>query len=787
MPRAFRFVRRRPLFFWAMVATLALGVGANTAVLAAVRTVLLDPAPWSEPDRVVVFQPVNHFSPTAALYAGDVEALATLTSLSDVAGCTTTRVYLSRDKPSVQVAPMEVTAHFFDLFDTPPLMGRTLAPVDFAAGERVAVLSYDLWRTAFAGDRDIVGRRVNLGHVEAAVVGVMPRRFQPFCWSIEGPIAWIPIAPATGSGAPPRLHVFARLAPGVSLEAADAERAALVNYWSRDYGDDHLEEYLLAPAQATRARELRAGLVLLQSVVVLLLLIASANIAGAFLLNASERQREFALRASLGATPWQIVRLVGSEAAVVALAGAAAGAAVALGLVRFLGSLAAPVVPGVVLTAGWRDALTALGIAAVSLVVFGTISSLAAVRTARVRSSEIYGPSRSVNRLRGALVVVQVSLTVVLLVGGTMFLRSYWNAITSSAGFATDGLLTTDVHLPPATSATERAAAARRALVTLEAELSAAPAVREVAFGQFTPFGGGSGVRFDITPAGAVEPIARSFSMRAVSANYFSVLGIPVLQGRPFDDSDGVAEAVVSETFSALFEPGQPLPGTIVALPSGPVRIVGIVGDTKTVWLTVSGRPTLYVPMDFAIGPTSLSIVAQTSNVPAATMAIREAVGRANPGGPPTAVEPLGTIVWRSEQVRRFYVVLTAAFALIGLAVSALGIFGVVGRMVTLRAKDFAVRVALGAGQRRVAGIVLLEAFRPVIVGIAVGAAGGFALARFLEAHPLPFSGWYQVSAGDASTYLFVALVAITTTTLASLTPLRRAMRISPAEVLKGD
>ncbi|HET7694544.1 MAG TPA: ABC transporter permease [Vicinamibacterales bacterium] len=771
------------MFFWSVVVTLAVGVGANTAVFAAARAILIDPPPYRDPDTIVIFAPLNHFSQTP-LTAADIPELEQLQSLSNVAGCSATSVPMLRDRPSILAAPIEVTQGFFDVFGVPPLLGRGLVASDFSGGQRSAVLSFELWKSMFGGDPNVVGRAVTLDRTRWTIVGVMPRSFRPSCFGIGGPLAWVPHDPKT-SVTEFGMRLMARLAPGLSLAQANAERDALARYWATDRRDDRLAAYTLEPINASRAAAARPGLILLQSVAVLLLLVACTNIAGALVLIASERRFEFALRVSMGATPGHLLRQVFAETAAVAAVGATLGAVLAQAVTRWLSPLAAPVLSGVVLDMDWRDVLAALGLGGVALIVFGTLPALAAAYEVGHSASPRRQPSGQ--RMRAMLLVLQVSATIVLLTGATVLLRSYRDATSLPAGFRSEGLLTTDVYLP-ATISTNVAPSFpfQQAVRALSAAMTEVRSVDECAFSDASPFVGGGSRRLQVMLPGAAEAVSRTFEMSHVSSNYFSLLQIPLVRGRMFAaETAAGSEVVVSEAFARLF-PGHEVLGAVVRTPARSLLIVGVVGDVKTTWLTNDSTPALYAPITLAAG-TAVSVIARSPRPGQAIPEMRKAIGRVDPNAPAVAIEPLSSIVWRSERMRRFYLAIAGTFAVVAVLVSALGVFGAVGRVVSLRAKGIAIRVALGARRVEVVRLVLIEGLQPVMIGIAAGLAGGFVLIRALAADPFLQTLLFQVASTDVSAYALPVTMVLASAILACLVPLKRALGLDPVTTLKAE
>jgi putative ABC transport system permease protein len=271
-----------------------------------------------------------------------------------------------------------------------------------------------------------------------------------------------------------------------------------------------------------------------------------------------------------------------------------------------------------------------------------------------------------------------------------------------------------------------------------------------------------------------------------VSSNYFSLLRIPLVRGQVFSsDAADVTDVVVNEAFARTLR-GQEVLGAVVRAPSGPFRIVGVVGDVQDTWLTTRSTPLLYAPIARAPSGT-VAVTARSRRLPQAAAEMRKAIERIHPEAPPVAVEPLGQIVWRSEVKRRFYLRIAGTFAIVALLVSALGIFSAVGRVVAFRTRDIAIRIALGARRAEVARLVLLEGMRPGLLGVGAGLAGGFALVRIFESHPFVQSLLFKVGSTDLSTYALPVSVALGSAVVACLVPLRRALRLDPAATFRAE
>ena len=791
MLAALRVFRRRPGFVAAAVSTLALGIGANVVVFSAVRAVLIDDAPYPDAGSLVTLLPADHMRGTP--FAGaDVDALSDLPAFSAVAGCGAPDVVPLRSKPRVQAVGIQVTPDFFRLFGVAPRLGRLLTAEDLAPGVRNAVISTRMWRSLFAGDPQVIGKAVTLNQQSWTVVGVMPQQFLPSCFDVGGvPQAWIPYSAAATPMQRSGIAVIARLAPGMGIDAAQSQVETLTARLAVDSGDRRYQHAYLEPYGASASRELEPGLVLLQGVAGLLLLITCASLANLFLVNTTERHAEFAVRAALGAGRARLARQVLMEAGVVATAGSIAGVAIAFATSAWLRSLAAPVMPPErAFRLDYPDLLAALAAGWLTALLFGTVPAVVAARAGApgmTRSAAHASASPRLGRLRSSLVGAQVLCAVLLLIGSGLLLRSYANVTSVTVGFDAGGVVTTELHLPDGSS-DEVARRFRDAISRIESELVTTAGALPVAFSSSAVFSGGGGVRWDLRLPGDNEYLRRSIHVKYVSHDYFSVLGIPMRRGRSFqpDENGSPSAAVVSEDFVRLFGQGRDLLGGEVRSPSLSYAIVGVAGDVRTTWLTQPARPTVYLPITSEVS-TRLTLVARAAKPPAVIPAIRDAVRRVNPDGPSVAVEPLETIVWRSEERRRFYLVLVSLFAALSGAVAAVGIYGVVARSTALKAREFGIRLALGAHPPSLVRRVVVQGLRPVAIGGLIGLVGAWWAIRLLEATPVFGSLLFQMSADDPWTFVLVSAGVLTVALVAAWLPARRVSRVDPTVVLRDN
>ena len=791
MLAALRMFRRRPGFVAGAALTLALGIGANVAVFSAVRTVLIEDPPYPDARSLVTLLPADHMQGTPFTGA-DVDALRDLPAFSAVAACGEPDVVPLRSNPRVEAVGIHVTPDFFMLFGVAPHIGRLLTAEDFAPGVRNAVISARMWRTVFAGDPRVIGKAITLNRQSWTVLGVMPQRFLPSCFDVGGvPQAWIPYDAA---GTPMQrfgMAVIARLAPGIGIDAAQSQVDTLTARMAVDSGDRRYQHAYLEPYGASASREVEPGLVLLQGVAGLLLLITCASLANLFLVNTTERHAEFAVRAALGAGRARLAGQMLMEAGLVATAGAIAGVAIALATSAWLRSLAAAVLPPErAFRLDYPDLLAALAAGWLTALVFGTVPALVAARvgvSGMTRSAAHASASPRLGRLRSSLVGAQVLCAVLLLVGSGLLMRSYVTAMSVPVGFDAGGVVTTELHLPD-DSSDEVAHRLRDAIRRVEADLVTTAGALPVAFSTSPVFSGGGSVRWDLRLPGDIESLRRSIHVKYVSHDYFSVLGIPMRRGGAFqrDENDSASAAVVSEDFVRLFGQGRDLLGGEVRSPTLAYVIVGVAGDVRTTWLTQPARPTVYLPIDSGVS-TSLTVVARAARPAAVIPVIRDAVRRVNPDGPAVAVEPLETIVSRSEERRRFYLVLVSLFAALSAAVAAVGIYGAVARSTVLRAREFGIRLALGAHPPTLVRRVVVQGLRPVAIGGLIGLGGAWWVIRLLEATPAFGSLLFQITAHDPRTFVLVSAGVLTVAVVAAWLPARRVSCVDPTVVLRDN
>jgi len=807
---ATRGLARRPAFACVVVLTLALGIGANVAVFTLVRNVVLRPPPYPEPERLVALWMEFRHEPGRAgfeIVASEpeyVEFREATTSFAGLAGYWTQRVNLMGEDEPVRVRSAAVSANVLEVLGIAPAMGRDFLPgEDQPGGPAVVILSDGLWSRAFGRDSGVVGRRIIANGESFEVVGVMPAGFQFPSPDMDVDMLRLnSIDPANLAGRSSHyLRLVGRLRPEVSLREAQAEAAVAIerlgeaNAGRHGIGPTH--PMRMVSLQARRSGPHRPALWLLSGAALLVLLIACANVANLMYARSESRSRELAIRGALGAGRG---RLVG-HLLVEALLLSGIGCAVALGLATLLLPRLLAVGGGGLLPPGaWRIDLPvgafSLGVALLSALGFALAPTLGATRGPRadaLKDGRGWGDPRR-TRVRNGLLLTQLTVAVLLLIGAGVLTRNLAALLRVDPGFDPDGVVAMTFYLDEARYPDIGVLADfhRR----LDERLAALPpvvasgAVRTLPLvsdgGQETVVA--SGVR-DADPDGinAVYQVA--------SPGYFRALSIPLVGGRLYDASDTRATppvVVINQTMARRFWPdGDAIGNTIRMGPASvgnPVmQIVGVVGDVIQTDLGQGATPQFFVPRAQAVayremGTREATLVVKGSGTPSSLMAtVRAAIRDLDPRIPVSDLRTMESVVSRSVAGERFLSRLMAAFAVVALALAAIGVYGLMAYLVAQRTRDIGLRMALGADRGRVIGGVVGRSVALALVGAALGVAGAVAGSRLLERFVV------LVSARDPLIFAVGPLVLVATAALAAYAPARRAASVDPTQALRAD
>jgi putative ABC transport system permease protein len=800
---ALRQLAIHPAFTLIAVLTLALGIGATTAIFSVVHAVVLRPLPLPGPDRLAyVFTEWNRLPSNTS--AGNYTTLAAEQRVfASLAAIRFSSFTLAAGESAERTLGARVTGSFFDVFGVPPEHGRVFGAAEDQPGrEKVVVLSHRLWARRFGGDRGVVGRDVRLNGEPYTVLGVMPARFDLTADSEE---LWVPIAFTPERKAmydEHYLEVVARLRRGVSVRQAEQALETIARELRRTHPrEDADRSFLVEPFLRQFLGDFRLRLFVLLGAVGLVLLIACGNVANLLLARGAARSQELAIRAALGAGRGRIVRQLLTECAVLALISGAAGLLLAWWGVRSLVALSPPGVPRLE-QAGMNATVLAftLGVSIISSFVFGLVPALRAARSSVSGTLRESGwgsvGSRGQDVVRSVLIAAEVALAVLLLVGTGLLVRSAIELQKIRPGFDPHGLITARVSLPIA--AYQEADRVEAAFEQLAAAAAQTPGVRWAALSSQIPLGSGNSTN-GLVPEGKAPVLENVVDSRlhVITPDYFRAVGVPIVRGRALTAGDrrGATKVmIVSETLAAALFPGQdPIGRRVTCCEPGPDGgpdykvIVGVAADLRSRGLAAASVPEFYLPMAQAPREVwdwfqrSMFLVARTTGRPESLVPpLRRLVAGIDPGIPLYDVRTMEQRMADSIATARFNTLLLSLLGFFGLVLATGGIYGVIAYFVTQRTSEIGVRMALGATSRNVTGLVLRQAAVPVAVGVVLGLAAAGAATRVLTANLV------GVGRMDPLTLAAVVLVLAAAALLASVMPARRAARIDPTRALQA-
>jgi putative ABC transport system permease protein len=786
---ALRTLRRSPGFVLAAVLTLALGIGANTMVYSVVDTLLLRPLPFTDPGRVMVLQSSVDDDDDALSYPEYREWAVPGGAFSQTGAYTNRQMTLGGIAEPERFQVTRVTASLFPMLGFRPALGRGFVPAE-ERDAHVVMLGYDLWKTRFEGDRGVLGRTVQLNGEPYTVVGVMP----PGIRFPEVSDLWVPLDP--GEAATHRdwrdFAVMGRLAPGMTTQQADARLAALSRVSAERYPETNKGRVArVMPFRETFAAELRPMMLILLATVGLVLLIACANVAGLLLARGSSRQREIAVRLALGAGRGRILRQLLTESVILGILGGAAGALLGAAAVGWIRSMLPATLPYWMTFAVDERVLAAtLALSVLTGIAFGLAPALQAtaggLSAAMAEGSRGSGAGRRGGRLRAGVVVAQMALSLVLLSGAGLLIRSFLAQQFASPGFRTQGVLTFQTSLQGARyEADSSVVGGYRELV---AAVAAVPGVRSVGAVSQLPIASCCSTANYYPEGRQVAPSEAPWArFLSVTPGFFGALEVPLLAGRVITEADAVGSprvAVINEAFAKKEWPGRsPLGMRLKLAPDDSVltTVVGVVGQIRQRQLTDPDVPQMYVSS--AQFPwRTMSFAAQTRGEPSSVAAaVRTAVHRVDPGLPVSQLRSMTEVVRERMFQPRIYGMLFAMFAGAALLLASIGLYGVVAFSVAQRTREIGVRMALGARSADVQRMVVRGGARLVALGLLIGGPVSLLLARLLR------GVLYRVQAGDPVTFVGTVLLLASVALLASWLPARRAARLDPMVVLRND
>lgn len=796
-----RMLAKTPGFTFVAVVALALGIGANTAIFSVVNGVLLRPLPFENPDRIMRFYNPATDEPASMAYPDFQDYASRSTTLQHVAGYVTSGTTLTGGDEPERVRGASVSASLFPILGVRAAQGRVFtAEEDRDGAQSVVVISHELWQRKFGGDPNIIGRQISLGAEDNTVVGVMPPGFKFPVASVYPQEYWYPLArnssvrrDAARRGAI-FLDVVASLKPGVTAEQANAELDTIARALEAEYPDTNTKRRVgVVSLHESLTRDIRPALFVLLGAVLFVLLIACANVANLLLARAAGRGKEIAVRTALGASRMRVVRQLLTESLLLSFAGGALGLLLAVWGVDLLVAASPAGVPRLKEVGLDRSVLAfTFAISVLTGVLFGLVPALQASKPDMNEALKEGGRGSTEGgrrgRVRAALVVTEVALSLVLLVGAGLLIKSFWGLLNTDPGFAIDRVLA--LTLPLSSTQYPQPEDRARFFQQVVRRVSEVPGVEAVGLTDQLPLGGNESI-FDFNIEG--RPTAAPGSVptagyQGVSPDYFRTLNISLREGRVFTDADK-ADApqvvVVNEAFARRYFPGEDPVGKRL-LPTGsrrpPREIIGVVADTRHQDLSAAAYPDVY--SSFLQDPSStmeMVVRTKTADPNEVAPAVRAAIRELSRDQLIWQTRTMNELVSRSVAPRRFNTILLAAFAAVALLLAAIGIFGVMNYTVSQRAHEIGIRLALGAQGADVLRMVVGQGMKLALLGVGIGLAGAFALTRVMA------SLLYGVSATDASVFVSVALAFALVAFVANYLPARRATKVDPTIALRYE
>jgi putative ABC transport system permease protein len=783
--------KARGVTFVALV-TLALGIGANTAVYSVIDGILIRPLPYADPARLVmVFQDLRGRGGPATEWTGPANQADWKSATSVFAGVTTVRGWaatLAGGETPEALTGEQTTFEYFDVLGVRPARGRPFQPEDDVPGaRRVVILSHGLWTSRFGGDPGAVGRVVSISGEPHEIIGVMPASFRSAY--VTNAALWRPLRWPTVN-APRNVavgHTIGRLQAGITLDQARAQLDALAARLRQAHAETDAGKGINAvPLQDQQVGGVRLGLIVLVGAVGFVLLIACVNLANLLLARASGRVRELAVRRALGAERWRIVRQLLTESVLLAAAGGAAGLLIAEWGVSALKTIAPAGTPRIDDVAiDPRVLAFAAALSLVTGVLFGLVPAWHASRETLTPALNQGGRGRTGDgggRVRRWLIVAELALALMLLVGAGLLVRTFIALEDADLGFNPDHVLTGFV-LPPST--VYRTDAQRRAFYDrLLERVAALPGVRQASLSSITPLGGDNDTDFTIEgrPKPRTQAEATTVWYREVSAGYFPTVGIALRHGRLFTANDANPVVLINETMARHYWASDDPVGHRLSLGDDRLfTIVGVVGDVRMRGPRGESRDEAYLPY-WQQPDAGTSVVLKTAVDPASLVEpLKRAVKDVDPSIAVAGAAPLADAVAQTNGPARFYATLVTGFAALALVLAAVGVFGVMSFTVSQRTAEIGVRVALGADERQIFRLVVGESLTLAAIGLALGTAGALAVARGLN------TLLYGVGSGDPTTFAAMALLLVAVALIASYMPARRAMRVDPMSALRAE
>lgn len=793
------------------VLTLALGIGANTAIFSVVNAVLLNPLPYKNPDRLVsLWENVPEHGRWRVSPANFFDWKKQNTVFEDVAAFGQGSMALTGNGEPEQLTGGRVSSGYFGVVGVEPMLGRSFAAEEYEPEKgQVVILGYSLWQRRFGGDRNIINRNITLDGASYTVVGVMPPGIYPVSPQTAGRLAfdeqaqtfWIPMSFTAGWAGVRTAHVLgviARLKPGFTIDQAKTEMDTIGARLAQEYPANRGEGIIVNPFMNEVVGNIRPALFTLLGAVALVLLIACANVAGLLLAQLAGRSKELSIRAALGAGRIRLVRQLFIEGVLLSLFGTAFGFLIATVGTKVLLQF---VPAGVPRLAQVHLDLRVLGFTILisfgTCLIFGLVpawqNSKPDLHTALEQSGRTSGPGASRLRFRQLLVVFQVSVAVMLVIGAGLLIRSFWILQRVDPGFQSEGVLTAELVLPFAKYA--ETSQINNFYNQLLERVPSIPGVKNATIAYDHPLV--SNWLDEVEIEGRVVPRdgpSQSANFLPIGPDYFDTVGLKILTGRRFtpqDDPEHPGVAIVNESFVKHYFPNEQALGQRLK-PGPPGRIwrgqkltsfeiVGIARDVKLAGLDAPSEPAYYIPASQAPLQDMTLLVRTTTNPLSIVGAVRQTVLSIDPNLPISNIKTLEKVVDDSVAQRRLNMLLMGLFGGLALLLSAVGIYGLLSHAVTQRTQEMGIRMALGAQVSDVLKLVLRQGMTLAIVGEVIGLAGAFALTRLMRGL------LFGVTPNDATTFVVVAGVLAVVALLACYVPARRATKVDPLIALRYE
>ena len=800
---AFRVMVKSRSFTLVAMLTLALGIGANCAIFSVINAVLLQPLPYSNPNRLVYLSGVDVTSKTQGLGVSftrfsllDQQSQ----SLDRLAAFYTTSLSLITANQPEAVNAARVSSDLFSVLGVSPALGRDFSPEEETVGAApVAVITDGFWHNHFAAAQGALGKTLSLDGKPVTIVGVLPARFG-FPLQYPEPDVWIP-----GIGDPAFLRqeqvhsgatylsVIARLRPGVTLEQAQAECHTIdASYHSQfpAYADSAKFELAVSTLLDALVGTARPGLVVLLAAVALILLIACGNVANLLLARATAREREMALRKALGASNSRLIRQLLIESSVLSFGGGTVGiclAALVIPVLRAINLGSAPRLAQAQLSA--PVLLSSVVLCAFTGIVFGIIPALQMAGRGELQDILREGGRGSGGgrqaRMRDLLVVAEIALALILMTGAGLLLRSFSRLMEVNPGFGTKNLMTFALNLPPGQyDQPEVQSTFRRRLIEA---VESAPGVQAAALTDYLPLSGNSRFVY-FCPEGTLcqglgkDPLTCE---RDVSSKYFDVMHTALIRGRVFNDLDTARSTlvvIVNQTLADRYWPGQDPIGRHLANSRDKVQreVIGVVGDVKFNALSSGNIEEIYLPLEQSPN-SSLTLVVSGPDASGLVSAVRARVADIDPNLPVTGIASMSEVVKASVAQPRLVAQFIAVFAAIALLLASIGIYGLMSYNVSIRKQELGIRMSLGAAAKDVLRLVVGQGLRLAALGVLIGIVASFGLTRLLA------SQLFQVNVADPVSYTTASVVLLLSAVLACYVPARRATRVDPLTAIKYE